>query len=156
MKTSIISAVDKNFLIGNSKNNTLPWKFKSDLMFFKELTLYENVLMGYNTYLSIGHGLKDRNNIVLTTKNIILDDAVVLNDIESVIKINLDELFIIGGSKIYSQFINIADTIYLTHIDYEFDGDIYFPKIDLSLYKSNKITECVENNVKLTFVEYIK
>ena len=136
---NIIVATSLNWVIG--KDNTLPWKLRSDLKRFKELTTGNIIIMGRKTFESLPKGvLPDRTNIMITSndnwnsgdKNI--NGLVTCKDIQGALekaKLFDGEIFIIGGQSIYKQFLPYADKVYLTrvHIDIE-DGDASFPDID--------------------------
>lgn len=155
MKVNIIAAVGKNLELG--KDNKLIWNLKDDLKYFKEKTLGKTVVMGDNTYYSIGRLLPGRNNIILSLNDIEVDGALVLNDYKKVFSLDVDEVFIIGGSVIYNLFLPYADNIYLTEIEEEDNSaDVYFPKFDTSLYDKEIIKLLDENNIKYSFVCYSK
>ncbi len=122
---SIIVAVDKNFLIG--KGEQLPWHFKEDLEYFKEKTMGKFVVFGSKTYQSIKNPLLGRKIIVLSKKA--LEGASVAKSIEEALSQTEGEVMIAGGRSVYEQFLKIADRIYLTRIDDQFKGDVYFPEI---------------------------
>jgi len=141
MIISIIAALARNNVIGYK--NTLPWgRIPEDMNHFRELTLGKPVIMGKNTFLSLGKPLKDRVNIVLSSENEKEQDNVIF---ASSIKEALDsareaeptELMIIGGAFVYNQFMSIADKLYITFIDEEFEGDTFFPEIEKILDNSN-------------------
>lgn len=129
---SIIVAHDKNRLIGNK--NKLPWFLPADLRYFKEKTVGHAVIMGRKTFESIGKPLPGRKNIVLSKQNLHIDGAEVINDLNILEKYKQENknYFIIGGSTIYEQTLPLADYLYVTYIDYVFEGDAYFPEIDES------------------------
>lgn len=135
---SLIVAVDKNFLIGNG--NKLPWHYSADLKYFKKLTINNAVLMGYNTYLSIknrlGRALPNRINYCLTYLDYLDDDVIVVKDLEELLCSykNSGELFIIGGKMIYEMLLDKADRLYITKINKEFVGDVYFPHVNFDNY----------------------
>ena len=119
---SIIVAKDHNNIIGI--NGKLAYSFKKDLSFFKKTTKKHVVVMGRNTYVSIGKPLEDRDNIILTRDaSLEIDDCIVLYDkdtIQQFINDNKDtedEIFIIGGESIYRLFLPYAKKIYCTLID---------------------------------------
>lgn len=122
MKISAILAVGKDGEIG--LNGGLPWRSKGDMQHFKNLTSGHCVLMGMNTYNSIGRPLPNRTNIVITSKNIQLEGCHVFHSVEDGIafanKRNESELFIIGGLSIYKycQEKGLLDRIYLTKFKY--------------------------------------
>jgi dihydrofolate reductase len=135
MGISIIVAMDKNGLIGS--DGTLPWHIPADLKYFRETTQGNTVVMGRKTFDSIGRTLPNRRNIMLSRKQVYSSEYVhnieVYSRIETILQIaKTEEVFIIGGSEIYSQFLPYANRLYITHIDHEFDGDTYFPYYDES------------------------
>lgn len=141
---SLILATDKNGLLGSG--DKIPWMgdLPSDMKYFKDQTTGHVVIMGRNTYDSIGKALPNRTNIVITSKrpnkSSLGDfyDAYFYPSIDEVLNEYYeysnaeDEVFVIGGASIYKQFLPFADRIYHTLIDHEFDGDVYFPLSELS------------------------
>ncbi len=126
---SIIVAVDRNFLIG--KGDVLPWHFKEDLLYFREKTMGKFVVMGQRTFSFIKSPLEGRKIIVLSRdENFSPSNVIVARSINEAIDISGGELMVAGGRSVYEQFLKIADRIYLTFIDDEFDGDVYFPKFN--------------------------
>lgn len=126
---SIIAAVDKNMLIG--KANHLPWNIPEDLKFFRDITWGHLVLMGKNTWISIGKPLTGRVNIILThDKDFFMPGCVVINSPDQILlDYNERHIFVIGGASIFKQFLPFADKMYLTRIEHVFEGDIYFPEV---------------------------
>ena len=122
MKISAILAVGKDGEIG--LNGGLPWQSKGDMQHFKNLTSNHCVLMGKNTYNSIGRPLPKRTNIVITSKNVQIDDCQVFHSVEEGVRFaeghNEEELLIIGGLAIYKycQEKGLIDRIYLTKFSY--------------------------------------
>jgi dihydrofolate reductase len=132
---SIITAMDKNGLIGKGK--TLPWHLPNDLSYFKRLTEGNIIIMGRATHESIGRPLPNRINIILTRDlSYRANGCYVYNSLEAILyeyhnfSDKNEEVFIIGGGKVYHQFLPYADKLYVTEIDHEFEGDTYFPEID--------------------------
>lgn len=128
-----IWAQDKNGLIG--KENVLPWHLPNDLKFFKEKTLGNVMVMGRKTFEGMGgRPLPKRQTIVLTKNTAYQPENVeVLHSVEAVLafaKEHPEPVFITGGSTIYQELLPYCDKLYRTVIDYEFDGDAYFPKVD--------------------------
>lgn len=142
MIVSIIVAVSKNWIIG--KYGEIPWKLPADMRYFKSKTVGNPVIMGRKTYESIlrrlGGPLPDRFNIVLTRSpgDIAKRDVVTVNSPEAALgaaklaaeEMGSNEIFVIGGSFAYEAFLPIANRIYLTLVDANFDGDVRFPRID--------------------------
>jgi dihydrofolate reductase len=124
----IIVATSRNRVIGN--DNTLIWNLPADLKNFKRLTTGSAIIMGRKTYESIGKPLPYRRNIIITRdKNYKVDNCEIVNSLEEALLICFENCFIIGGGEIYKQVLPIADEIYLTLIDEDFEGDTYFPEI---------------------------
>lgn len=118
MKIKGIVACDKNGLIGN--NGVLPWRVPEDLKFFREMTYGKTVVMGRKTWESLGSKpLPGRRNIVLSRS---LDYTV-----DDILKLNADEVWIIGGAEIYNLFIPYYDEFYWSEIYGDFKGDVYLP-----------------------------
>ena len=158
---SLIAAIGKNGELG--KNNDLIWNLPGDLKFFKEKTLNHTIIMGANTFLSIGRPLPKRKNVVITSKNNINDNlAIVYNDIDELIKNEVykdEEVFIIGGASMYDYFYSLADKMYLTLIDAEDkEADTYFPMIEKEKWNQTILDEKEENgiNYKHVLFERIK
>ncbi len=131
MIKSFVVAVAKNNVIG--KDNTLPWHLPADLRFFKNLTTGHHIIMGRKTFDSFGKPLPNRTSVVITRqKDYRPEGCIVVHSIEEAIKVAAveKEIFIIGGAEIFKQTMPIADRIYLTRIDQEFEGDTFFPELN--------------------------
>jgi len=135
MKLSLIAAVSENNVIG--KDGEIPWYIPEDLKHFKKLTLGHPVIMGRATYESIierlGHPLKDRKNIFLTgNPDYVEKPGVYLaSSMEDALH-SCDGLpsFVIGGQSVYEEALPLADTLELTRVHLDVEGDTYFPNID--------------------------
>ena len=132
---NLIVAVDKNWGIG--KNNDLLVRIPADQKFFRETTIGKVVVMGRKTLESFPNGtpLKNRTNIVLThDKNYDGKGAIVVNSLdqlhEEIKKYPSEDIFIIGGQKIYEQLVDECNVAHITKIEYEYDADAYFPNLD--------------------------
>lgn len=155
---SIIVAIAKNNVIG--LKNDLPWHYPVDLQYFKKTTLNKTVLMGSKTFYSIinrlSKPLPNRKNIVVTRNESFSYPGVeVVHDLISFLeKPHNEEIFIIGGKQIYETSLLYADRLYITHIDKEYKGDVFFPKIDYDKYKLiskktiDELAFCVYEKVK--------
>ncbi|PIR85041.1 hypothetical protein COU15_02980 [Candidatus Kaiserbacteria bacterium CG10_big_fil_rev_8_21_14_0_10_45_20] len=131
---SVIAAIGKNRAIG--KDNTLLWHIPDDLKHFKEVTLGSPIIMGRKTFESIlsilGKPLPQRINIVVTRNDSwTYPGVVVASSIDDAVQkarsLNHPEVFIGGGGELYTQALPLADRIYLTLIDDEKEGDVFFP-----------------------------
>ncbi len=149
---SIIVATSKNGVIGDS--NKLIWHLPEDLKRFKSLTTGHPIIMGRKTYESIGRPLPNRRNIVITrNSDWSVDGCEIVNSLEEAILITGGDCFIIGGGEIYKKSIDIADRIYLTLIDKEFEGDTTFPKIDDRWFVSER-EEMSNGEYNWEFIQY--
>ena len=133
MIVSAIVATAKNNVIG--KDNDIPWYLPADLKYFKKTTLNHHIIMGRKTYQSIGKPLPKRTNIILTRDPyFIISNCIVVHSIEDGLEIALDngaeEVFIIGGGSIYEQSMPYVDKVYLTEVDLDVKGTVYFPALD--------------------------
>lgn len=154
-KISIIVAAAENLAIGN--NNQLLWHIPEDLKRFKQVTTGHPVIMGQNTYESIGKVLPGRTNIVLSKTRSFKDpDCHVFNSFKKAIefakKRENKEIFIIGGGQVYKQAINFADKLYLTLVKGNFKADTFFP--DYSKFSKVIFRKKSRNkNYEYTFLE---
>lgn len=155
-KISLIAAVANDRGIG--KNNKLLFDIPEDLKYFQDKTRDHAVIMGYNTYKSIGKALPNRKNIVLSRQLLKLMDAITVKSIDEALKKVEDEeeVFIIGGASIYEQFLPLADKLYLTLVDAtDPEADTFFP--DYSDFQNFLRTGGGESNgIKYTFCELTK
>src|SRR5574344_868318 len=154
MNISIIAAIGINNELG--KNNNLIWRLPNDLTFFKKTTLDKVVVMGANTYMSIGRPLPKRINIVITHRNI--DGVEIYNSIEDFInkyKDYKEEIFIIGGASIYKEFIDLASNLYLTEVEATCkDADTYFPDFNKEEYDKEDLGDNCDDGIKYKHVLY--
>ena len=132
MQLSIITAIDKNHVIG--LGNRLPWSLPADLRRFKRITWGKPIIMGRNTYDSIGRPLPGRRNIILSRNQSYYPGCLVYSSLEKALELNHDEkeIFIIGGENLYRQTISMVNRLYLTIIHHQFEGDTYFPEWNAS------------------------
>ncbi len=143
MRVSLIAAVADNGVIG--KDNDLVWSLPDDMSFFKASTSGRHVIMGRRNYESIPHKfrpLPGRPNIVMS-RNSEYDSggAALVTSLEDALEIAREagesEAFIIGGGQIYTMALDarIVDTMYITHVHGEPDGDAFFPEFDSTQWK---------------------
>ncbi len=130
---SIIVAMGKENQIGI--NNKLLWHIREDLQNFKRLTLGSSIIMGRNTYESIGKPLPGRQNIILSRQANYAPQGVCVfhnlkNAMEHCLQDKSPEVFVIGGGQVYKEALPISDRIYLSRVDYSGPADTHFPSID--------------------------
>ena len=133
MTLSLIVAMTEDRVIGI--NNRLPWHLSEDLKRFKKITMGHPVIMGRKTFESIGRPLPGRQNIVVSeNKSYRAEGAVVVQNLEEALNAGgelSEEKFVIGGARLFEAGLKMADKIYLTLIHRSFEGDVYFPLLDL-------------------------
>lgn len=128
---SLIAAKARNGVIG--RNNALPWHLPEDLKYFKATTLGHPILMGRKTFESIGRPLPGRTSIVISRNpDWQFAGCTVVPSIDAALQAaaERDEIFVIGGSELYSQTLPRADRLYLTEIHADFAGDAHFPELN--------------------------
>ena len=158
MKAIVI--VDKNWAIG--KDNKLLAHLPGDLKYFKERTLGKTVVMGRETLESFPgkKPLPGRKNIVLTRNLEFEASCPLCNSTEALLQLiseeDPDDVFIIGGEKVYREFLLYCDTCYVTKIENEFEADKFFPNLDMDeefqVVWESDVKE--ENGMRYRFVEY--
>lgn len=166
MIVSLIVAISNNKVIG--KNNQLIWNLPKDMKFFMDTTLGHPVIMGRKNFESIPEKfrpLKNRTNIIITrNKNYETLDCKVVHSIKESLKcmdFGNEEVFVIGGGEIYRKFLelDLIDKMYITHIDEFFDGDTFFPDINLDKWISKEILNHQKDNENphdFKVIEYYK
>jgi len=144
--------MSQNRVIG--RDNKMPWHLSADLKRFRAITMNSPILMGRKTFESIGKPLDGRANLILSKQeNYQPQGCHVFQSLESALetaKTLGDELFIIGGATLYEMTLPLAQKLYLTQIQTEFEGDTFFPNFDLNDW--NEITrEQIEHDEKVDF-----
>lgn len=152
MKISLIVAMSANRVIG--RDNKMPWHLSADLKRFRAITMNSPILMGRKTFESIGKPLDGRTNLILSKNpNYQPEGCHVFHSLETALdaaKNYGEELFIIGGATLYEIALPFAQRLYLTDIEAEFEGDTFFPDIDLNTW--NEMTcERVTDDEKVNF-----
>jgi dihydrofolate reductase len=145
MKVAIIAAIAEDGTIGNA--GRIPWHISEDLKRFKRLTMGHPVIMGRNTFESIGKRLPGRRNIVLTRQS----GPDHFPSLDAALKSCGDEtVFIIGGAEVYRAALPVADTLLLTHVKHPGGGDTKFPDYDRNQWR--KLSR--EDTAECSFVTY--
>ena len=129
MLLSAIVACANSRIIG--KDNQMPWYLPVDLAYFKRTTLDHHVIMGRNSFVSMGRPLPKRTNIVVTRDPFfIASGCVIAHSIAEAVQIaeqnGETEAFILGGGEIFRQSVDLWDRLYLTEIDLDTEGDVFF------------------------------
>ena len=157
---TIIAAIAKNNALG--KNNDLIWHLPADLKRFKKTTTGHHIIMGRNTYESIGKPLPNRTTVIITrNSDYKAEGCIIVDSLEKALEVSKNDAtpFIIGGAQIYKQAISIADKLDITEVHHTFDADVFFPEIDKNIWKesSRELFKADEKNkFDYSFVSYSK
>lgn len=148
MKLSLICAMSENRVIG--RDNGLPWHLAEDLKFFKRTTLGNCMIMGRNTWESIGRPLPGRVSIVISSQpgykaegaEVVTSLAIALERAEVISEEKgSTEAFVIGGAILYQAALPLADTLYLTRVHAEVEGDTFLHEFDESQWRETSREE---------------
>lgn len=159
---TIIAAIANNNALG--KDNDLIWHLPADLKRFKKVTSGHHILMGRNTFESIGKPLPNRTTVIITrNSDYKAKGCIVVDSIEKAIDVAKEDeqIFIIGGAQIYKQTIasNLVDQLDITKVHHAFDADVFFPEIDTAIWKEVSREGFVadeKNKYDYSFIRYKK
>ena len=159
---TVIAAIATNNALG--KDNDLIWHLPADLKRFKKVTTGHYILMGRNTYESIGKPLPNRTTIIITrNKNYFKEGCLIANSLEQAIEMSKEEanVFIIGGAQIYKETIakDLAQQLDITMVHKDFEADVYFPEIDFKIWKEvarQNFKADEKNKLDYSFISYRK
>ena len=154
MQLSLLVAFDENRLIGDG--NAIPWHLPEDMKRVRLLTTGNTIVMGENTYNSIGHPLKGRKNVILSNNpDFVVEGAIVVHSKEEALEVckNDKEVFIFGGASIYKLFLEDVTRMYITYIHEKFTHSheaVFFPEINLTNWQL-KYCKLARYNVKYKY-----
>ena len=159
---TVIAAIATNNALG--KDNDLIWHLPADLKRFKKVTTGHYIVMGRNTFESIGRPLPNRTTIIITrNKNYFKEGCLIANSLEQAIEMSKEEaqVFIIGGAQIYKETIakNLAQQLDITLVHKDFEADVYFPEIDAKIWKEvarENFKADEKNKLDYSFITYQK
>lgn len=140
---NLIWAMTEDGVIAN--NGQLPWNIKEEMAYFREKTLNKTVLMGSKTFISIKKPLKNRKNIIISSKtrenyiNYVNEYCIITNDLIKILKQyqgnKNEDIWVIGGANIYEQAFEYADYLYVSIIKEKYFGDLKFPKLEFNNFE---------------------
>ncbi len=158
MKKIIISAVAKNRVIGRS-NGEMPWHSKEEFQHFKQTTFGFPVIMGRKTFETLGKPLKGRLNIILSLQTDLkygFHDTKIFNSLENAYSFcearNYQKVFVIGGAQIYKKAMDTADEMIISIMNFDAEGDVFFPKIN----DNEWMIESRDNRNEFEILKYVK
>lgn len=139
---SLVAAVAENGVIG--QDGRLPWRLRSDLKYFRRVTMNRPVIMGRKTWPSVGRPLPGRTTIVVTRqRDFALPGVLVAPGLQEALaaargdalRRGATDIAVIGGTEIFRQTLPMADRLLLTWVHANPPGDTYFPQIDATLWR---------------------
>jgi dihydrofolate reductase len=159
---TIIAAIGNNNELG--KDNDLIWHLPADLKRFKKVTTGHTIVMGRNTFESIGKPLPNRRSVIITRNpNYQQEGCEVVHSLEEAMQLIAQEekAFIIGGAQIYREVLekDLADQLDITKVYENFEADVYFPEIkasDWKLISTEDFAADEKNKYNYGFLKYIK
>lgn len=153
---TLIAAIGKNNELG--KDNELIWHIPDDMKFFKEQTINKKIILGRKTLESLNGLLPKRIHLVLTHQKLEEQENLkVYNNISDLLNYlnTLDEeVMVIGGAKIYEEFLPYANKVVLTEIEATAKADAYFPKLDKTKWKKEALVTKEYNGITYHHVIY--
>ncbi len=135
----------KQGIIG--KDNSLPWSLPADLKRFKEITMGQPIIMGRKTFESIGRPLPGRKNIVMSSNkdlnlpkevSVVASLSAALELAKKFTGLERDEVFVIGGSQAFKEALPLCTKLYVTWIEKDFVGNVYFPDFEISQFSEHE------------------
>ncbi len=163
-KLVIVTAMSrKGHVIG--RDNGLLWHIPDDMRRFKDLTAHHPVVMGRKTFESIlailGKPLPGRPNIVISrNKDAKYEGAVVVSSLAEALTLarthNTGEIHIGGGAEIYKQVLPMVDSLYVTFVDDEQEGDVVFPPFEKDFVVHTQHQKREHNGLSYQWVDYIR
>jgi dihydrofolate reductase len=150
---TIVVAMTRQRIIG--RKGRLPWDISDDLRLFRELTTGQTVIMGRETYASIGRPLSDRRNIVVSRSLPAIAGVEVCRSFSEALDKGAAggrKIFVIGGRELYRQALPVADSMVVSWIREDFTGDTLFPGFD----PDDWLVERTEEHPAFTRVWYKK
>lgn len=156
---ALIAAIGYNNELG--LDNRLLWYIPEDLSFYKKMTMGKNIIMGRNTFESMPiNALKGRNPIVLSSKKIDRYVDVIcydnINNLLNMVENSTDDFVVVGGAKVYEEFLPYIDVMYLTELYKEYTADAYFPYIDYREWDNIKIADYMYNEIPYERNMYVR
>jgi dihydrofolate reductase len=164
MDIILLAAVAENGVIG--RGNALPWRLKSDMVHFRNVTMGKPVVLGRKTYLSMGKPLKGRTTIVVSRDPAFaapgvlvapnLEDALAAARGDA-LRRGAEAIIVAGGADIYIQALPLAARLAITEVHKRVEGDAYFPAIDPQAWREVARSEqkpAAEDEASFAFVSY--
>lgn len=159
---SLIVAMADNGVIG--KDNQMPWHISEDFKYFKQRTMGKPIIMGRKTFESLGRVLPGRPHVVISRNadyELPENCYLVSNLTDGIAKANTlltddqPEAVVIGGGQIYQEAIAVVDTMYITEVRLQPEGDAFFPDVDKSIWQETERND-LQGEIDCSFVTYTR
>ena len=141
MISLIVAYSRNNKVIGI--NNTIPWHIKEDFLHFKNYTTNKTIVMGEQTFLSIGKPLPNRHTIVINSSKYFdtmgQELCTDLNEVINKYKDSEEVVFVVGGASIYRQMLPYVNEMVISVVKKEYVGNIYFPEYEDEFYTYDEV-----------------
>lgn len=151
-----IAAIDSKQGVANEHG--LPWqgKLPTDVAYFRSKTTGSNVLMGHGTYVEFSKPLSNRHNFVATRKTEPLRPGfgAVPDAREFLAKFN-EDIWVIGGPTLFQQTLDLADELYITQLNKDFNCTKFFPEFKSKFHKASESPPQTENDITFSFQVWI-
>ncbi len=155
MNLIIIACIDNNYGLG--KDNKLLYRIKEDLKFFKETTTNHYIVMGKNTFYSLNGLLPNRKHLVISTSLNNTEGVRIFRSINEFLNSNINEdVYVIGGERIYKGLIKYSSAMYLTHVNSVKEADAFFPRFNTSEWNSLLMGEYTSEEYSYKRILYTK
>jgi len=152
-----IAAIDSK--LGMADEYGIPWqdKIPNEVKYFRQKTEGNTVLMGYGTYVEFKSPLPNRRNVVASSKTEALRPGFELtSDARQFIQNSTDDVWVIGGAGLFSQTLDLADELYLTRIDGDFNCTKFFPEFESKFKLKSRSEPVTENGITYRFAIWQK
>ena len=156
---SIVVAYDQARGIG--AHNDLLWQrdLPADLRHFKELTMGGSLIMGRNTFDSIGRALPGRENVVVTHRPLDVENIIAVNSLAAAYTAAHGNQFVIGGASVYEQALPDVDIVYATEVHETFPAaEVFFPPLGDEWTERSREPHAADekNKYPYDFVTYVR
>lgn len=150
MKVRAIAAIDNERGFANEQG--IPWKLPTDHEYYRDTVRDQVVLMGYGTYLNHTDKIHERDEYVLTSRTEILRPGfVAVNSLSQFIKKQEEDIWVLGGEKVFEETLPDLDELYLTQVNGDFDCTRHFPAYKHMFRLAQQAEVITENGIDFQY-----